>query len=322
MIEPLVSVLVTSFNHEEYIEQTLRSVLKQTYRRLEIVVSDDGSRDRTAEIIRRAAAEDPRVVALCAPENQGMSANWNRAISRCSGEFVATLSGDDLMLPEKIERQVAFLQAHPECGVCTHDMEVFDTRTGATLYRLNDRFARKDGGHEVMFTTNWLFGREIKSIPSSHMFRAAAIGPHRFDLRLRMYNEWLHEIDCMVTSGLRWGSLPEALGRYRVHDRQSSRSDEAVRLGLEEILMVLAIAASRYPDLGTLIKAKRDFTLFRHLVFDWLPADRRGAYGRQLRIEAGWMKWAYMHAVRYVVHHGWLLEATRPTRRVLKRALR
>jgi glycosyltransferase involved in cell wall biosynthesis len=322
MTEPLVSVLVTSFTHEDYIEQTLRSVLGQTYRRLELVVADDGSRDRTADIIRRIAAEDSRVVALYAPENLGMSANWNRAMDRCTGEFVATLSGDDVMLPQKIARQVAFLQSHPDCGVCTHDMDVFDSRTGATLYRLNDRFARKDGGHEVMFTTNWLFGREIKSIPSSHMFRAAAVGPHRFDLRLPMYNEWLHEIDCMVTSRLRWASLPDVLGRYRVHDRQTSRSDESNRVGLEESLMVLAIAAARYPELAALVKAKRDYTLFRHLVFDWVPPQQREARSRQLRVEAGWIKWTYMHAARYVVRRRWLVEATRSTRRALLRAPR
>src|SRR5262249_37757888 len=161
-----------------------------------------GSSDGTPAVIMRLAHADSRIVPLLSPTNCGISANWNKAFARCSGEYVALLSGDDLMAPDKIARQLEYMRAHPECGICTHDMEVFESATGRTLYRLSDRFDAKDGGPEVMFTSNWLFGLEIKSIPSSHMFRITAVGGHRFDERLRIWNEWLHEIDCIVTSGL------------------------------------------------------------------------------------------------------------------------
>jgi hypothetical protein len=225
------------------------------------------------------------------------------------------------MLPERLARQVAFLDAHPECGVCTHDMDVFDSSSGETKYRLYDRFVRKDGGPEMMFTTNWLFGRDIKSIPSSHMFRAAVVGSHRYDTRLQIMNEWLFEIDCLVTSGLQWATLPEVLGRYRVHERQTSSSAEALRVGLEERFIVLAVAGARYPALASLIKGKREFILFNHLVFDWVTADRRGACERQFRVEAGRLKWLYMKAAHYVARRNWLMEATRPARRAIARAL-
>lgn len=316
-----VSVMVTTFNTGRLVAETIQSILSQTYTNLELVIADDASQDDTAAIIRTAANRDSRIVPLFSDANRGMSANVNRALDRCSGKYIALLSGDDIMLPDKLARQVAFLEAHPECGVCTHDMEYFDSRTGATLHRLHDRSLPKAGGHEVMFTTNWFFGREIKSIPSSHMFRASVIGRHRFDPRFRIYNEWLHEIDCMVTSGLRWGNLPEVLGRYRVHDRQTSQSPEAYRLGFEEMLTVLAVAGVRYPELAPLIKGKRDFILFSHLVFDWVAADRRAAYERQFRVEAGRLKWLYMKAAHYVVRRQWLMEATRPARRAIARTL-
>jgi glycosyltransferase involved in cell wall biosynthesis len=313
-----VSVMIPAYNQEAFIEETLASVLSQSYPDLEVVVVDDGSRDETPNIIRRLAAHDRRIVAIYSDVNEGHSVNTNRGFDHCTGEFIALLGGDDVMLPGKIERQVDFMQAHPECGVSTHDVEVFDSRTGATLYRLNDRFARKDGGVEVLFTTNWLFGREVKAIPSSSMYRASCIGPRRYDLRLRIINEWLHEIDCLTASGLRWCSMPDVLVRYRVHDRQMSRSAEAGERGFEESMMVLAIAGVRYPELSGLIKNKREYIVFRHLVFGWLTEEKWSACARRFRAEAGLVKWLYMRAARLVIRSGWLIEASRPARRLVQ----
>ena len=102
------------------------------------------------------------------------------------------------------------------------------------------------------------------------MFRASAIGGFRYPEQLRIMNEWLFEIECVVTSGLRWDSLPQVLGRYRVHRQQTSTGREASLLGFEESMQVLATAGARYPALASLIKNKRHFILFQHLVFGWL----------------------------------------------------
>ncbi len=313
-----VSVMIPAYNQEAFIADTVESVLVQSYRDIEIVVTDDGSQDTTPDMLRRLARQDARIVPMFAEKNGGQSVNTNRGLDRCSGEYIALLGGDDLMFPDKVAQQVDFMRAHPDCGVCTHDMEVFDTATGETLYRLNDRFARKDGGPEALFTTNWLFGREVKAIPSSSMYRAACIGPRRYDERLRIVNEWLHEIDCLMASGLKWRSLPDVLGRYRVHDRQMSRSAEANERGFEEAMMVLAIAGVRYPELAPLLKNKRDFIVFRHLVFDWLAVEKRPAYERQVRIEAGVWKTQYMRVARLMVRQSWLLDVSRPARRFVR----
>jgi glycosyltransferase involved in cell wall biosynthesis len=319
---PLVSVLLTAYNHAAFIDAAIQSVFEQTYSNFEIIAADDGSVDGTPDRIRQWAERDTRVVPLLSSCNRGLSANWNAGLDRCRGEFIAGLSADDIMLPDRLAAQVAYLQRHPDCGICTHDMDVFDARSGKTLCRLNERFARKDGGAEVLFTVNWLFGREIKSIPSSHMYRASAVGGQRYDPRLQIMNEWLFEIDCLVMSGMRWGSLPDVLGRYRVHDQQTSTSADAMQRGLEETMMVLAIAAVRYPHLAALIKTKREFVFFKHLVFDWLEPDKRPAVDRQFRNEAGLAKWFYMRAARRFVQHEWLIDASRPARRLVQRLFR
>lgn len=114
---PLVSVIVAAYNAAPFIEETCRSAMHQTHTNLEIIVVDDGSTDRTAEIVSALSAEDPRVRLISQP-NAGVAAARNRALAAASGEFVAPLDADDLWDPTKIARQVQrFADAGPDCGL-------------------------------------------------------------------------------------------------------------------------------------------------------------------------------------------------------------
>jgi glycosyltransferase involved in cell wall biosynthesis len=106
---PLVSVVIAAFNAEPYIEDACRSVLQQTYASIELIVVDDGSTDRTADIVRNVAGADQRV-RLIRQSNGGVAAARNRAIAEASGEFIAPLDADDVWAPAKLERQVRRLQ--------------------------------------------------------------------------------------------------------------------------------------------------------------------------------------------------------------------
>jgi glycosyltransferase involved in cell wall biosynthesis len=103
---PLVSVIIPAHNAEAFIATTLASAARQTYQHLEIIVVDDGSTDRTAEIVREFAAKDPRVT-LLQQANAGVAAARNSAIRTARGSLIAPLDADDLWERTKIERQVA-----------------------------------------------------------------------------------------------------------------------------------------------------------------------------------------------------------------------
>lgn len=109
---PKVSVVVKSYNHAKYVRQALDSVLAQTLQDFEIVIIDDGSADGTAAII--AGYSDPRIVFAAWPQNRGLSNAMNAGLSRATGTYVAILNSDDCALPDRLERQVAYLDAHPE----------------------------------------------------------------------------------------------------------------------------------------------------------------------------------------------------------------
>jgi glycosyltransferase involved in cell wall biosynthesis len=106
-MKPLVSILIPCYNAEAWLAQTLDSALTQTWSHQEIIVVDDGSKDRSLEIAKEF---EPRGVKLIAQSNQGASAARNRAFQECQGDFIQYLDADDLLAPDKIERQVQLLE--------------------------------------------------------------------------------------------------------------------------------------------------------------------------------------------------------------------
>lgn len=110
---PRVSVIVPSYNHERFVGAAIDSALAQTFQDFEIVVTDDGSSDGTFEILR--GYRDPRIRLRRFERNRQVSSR-NEALSRARGELIAVLMSDDVWEPYKLERQVAFLDAHPEVG--------------------------------------------------------------------------------------------------------------------------------------------------------------------------------------------------------------
>ena len=113
----VVSVIIAAYNAAGFIADTCRSVIRQTYTALDIIVVDDGSTDRTSEVVEGLALSDPRIRLIRQP-NLGVAAARNRGIAAASGEFIAPLDADDLWDPTKIARQVDRLrQAGPGTGL-------------------------------------------------------------------------------------------------------------------------------------------------------------------------------------------------------------
>jgi len=103
----LVSILIPAYNAQQWIGDTIESALSQTWERKEIIVVDDGSTDQTLAVARQFASRD---VAVLAQSNQGAAAARNRAFSACQGDWVQWLDADDLLAPDKIERQAEALE--------------------------------------------------------------------------------------------------------------------------------------------------------------------------------------------------------------------
>ena len=140
----LVSVIITAYNAESTIAETLESVFSQTYDNLEVIVADDGSTDRTAEIIK---TQYPTVKYFF-QHNRGQPAARNLGIRHARGSLIAFLDSDDLWLSNKIAKQVEALRIYPDAGLCYCDCYVFQGATSNILYRYNKK-SRPHGGFVI-----------------------------------------------------------------------------------------------------------------------------------------------------------------------------
>jgi len=113
---PAVSVCMAAYNAQPYLRETLDSVLAQTFEDFELVFVDDGSADKTLAIAQEYAARDSRIRVFAQENNRGLIENRNRTIREARAPLVAVVDADDCLHPERLQRQVAYLNAHPEVG--------------------------------------------------------------------------------------------------------------------------------------------------------------------------------------------------------------
>ena len=275
-----VSVIVPIFNQALFIRETVDSVLEQDYPNVEVVLSDDGSTDGTSDILNEYAAREPeRVKVVASARNTGIAGAFNRALDAHTGQYIAWLGGDDVMLPDKLSRQAAILDARPDAIGCCHDAEVFDSASGRAYGRFtevyNGRRGVRDGGVELLLDPAYLM------LPSTMMVRSSAVGDLRFDPRIRISNDWLFDIELFQRGSI--VGLDDVLARYRRHQSNATSQVSDV---LEDALVVLAIADARYPELRRLIRARRAAAIFGEASRRWRGGDR-GAALRFMAAAAG-----------------------------------
>lgn len=123
MDQPLVSVIMPAYNAEQFIEEAIRSVLGQSVTDLELLVLDDGSRDRTLEIVKDMAQKDPRVRLIVNEQNMGVAKTRNRGLELCRGAYVALLDSDDYWRPQRLEKMIdRAKQTNADIIYCSYEL--------------------------------------------------------------------------------------------------------------------------------------------------------------------------------------------------------
>lgn len=124
MNQPLVSVVMPVYNGERYLKEAIESVLFQSYKNLELIVVDDGSVDASKSII--LSYPDARIRLVENTKNSGIVYTRNKGLSAATGEYVATLDCDDIALPDRLEKQVNFLEQNPDHALCGSFFQIMD----------------------------------------------------------------------------------------------------------------------------------------------------------------------------------------------------
>lgn len=220
MTHPLISISLITYNSAEFIKECLDSVLAQDYPNMEIVISDDASTDNTAEILKDYQQKNPHLIKLnLNSTNVGITKNFNITLALCTGKYVAFFAGDDVMLPGKISKQVAYMESHPECSISYHNVEVFFCGPLAEKKSFLHHHAVKprQGGVRV----------SIKYGPfnagCATMVRRDKIPAYGFDERLTIASDALFWVE-VLESGGEIQYIDEVLARYRIHGCNVSRS--------------------------------------------------------------------------------------------------
>ncbi len=117
-ITPLVSVVMATYNRADAIGGAIDSILNQTYDDFELIIIDDGCTDGTSQILEKYAAKDKRIV-LLRQNNQGLAAARNTGVDKAQGKYIAFMDDDDVSVPNRLKKQVTFLEKHPDYDACT-----------------------------------------------------------------------------------------------------------------------------------------------------------------------------------------------------------
>ncbi len=203
----LVSVVMPVFNGERYLEATLASVFAQTYPEIELIVVDDGSTDRSLEILD---ALGDRVVVV-RQQNRGPAAARNLGVQKAKGKWIAFLDADDIWEPEKIQRQLA------QCGGFSWSYTDSVFMGGVNDGRRDSEFTPKFQGMvvEKLICSNFI------STSTVMVLRQALLDAGGFDESLRSIQDW--ELWVRLAGRCEVGYLDEPMMRYRVHSASTSR---------------------------------------------------------------------------------------------------
>lgn len=219
---PKVSVMLPCYNHASFVGQAVESVLSQSFGDFELVVTDDGSTDGTADVVR--GFRDKRIKLQALARNEGAAEASNRCVARARGEFLAMLGSDDFFLPGKLEKQVSLLQKRPEVAAVFSQVQFVD-EAGRPMQAARNPFAN-------LFTTvqpdrfAWL---RTFFLRGNGLCQPTILARRKAYQRIGAYDpslRQLHDFDMWVRMCARYEVhvLPEALIGYRVLARGQNAS--------------------------------------------------------------------------------------------------
>jgi glycosyltransferase involved in cell wall biosynthesis len=242
---PLVSIVLITYNHASFLSDAIESCLLQDYPNCEIIISDDCSTDCSADIIQDYAGSNTSIIPIISESNSGVTENHNIAANACSGKYIAWMSGDDLMLPGKVSTQVNYMEKNPECNICYHNLEVFDSETGKTLSYFNA--VEKHTGTVEKLLCHGTFNGAV-----SNMVRRAATPENNFNSSLPIASDWLYWIETLENGGT-IDYIDQTLGRYRRHANSITAFSSNIAQGEIDHLVTCQIALKKFPQHSTVI---------------------------------------------------------------------
>ena len=242
--EPLVSVIISSYNHENYIKETLKSVIAQTYSRIELLISDDGSKDDTYKVIEAVLKENRKRFEYCywfKHDNAGLPKSLNQLIDKSTGKYIFVMASDDIVKEHAIQTLVEFLESNPTYVLAVGDDEIIDENSKRIYW---DKYMKAVPEEKAIFKTlgeslntkklsdENLFGEystllKYNYIPNGYLIRTSvlrAIGKYNEDI---IPEDWNLHLQLAKMGNFKF--FNEILFSYRWHSCNTVKSKKYLK---------------------------------------------------------------------------------------------
>ena len=211
----MVSVVLPVYNGEKYLRESVESILGQTLRDLELILINDRSTDGSGAILEEFSRLDARIRLYNNEENLGLPGTLNRGLELAGGEYIARMDQDDISLPDRLEKQVRYMRANPEVGICGSWAQLIGERA--------DHIWKYPCTHEEIYA-RMLFANTL--VHPSVIMRASTI--HRHGLHYDTTQTHIEDYDLWSRALplIRFANTPEPLLQYRLHGANTGNLHE------------------------------------------------------------------------------------------------
>ena len=217
---PLVSVVMSCYNHERFVSEAIESVLEQTFADFEFIIIDNGSKDSSPKIIKDYSRKDDRIKASFHAENMGIPKTYNELMDNATGKFIARIDSDDVWVKDKLEKQLEVMEQDDNLVVWT-EAEIIDAESLFTGQRFTQLYesAEKNGQiFDELLSGNYVFC-------SSMMYKRENLDGVRYDENINYIND--HKFNLDLAYRYEYYFIPEVLSKYRLHGENTIFSDRA-----------------------------------------------------------------------------------------------
>lgn len=206
----LVSIITPLYNSEQFVSETIKSIINQTYKNWELILVDDCSTDSTLKIIKPFLEQYSNIRVFKNTTNEGAAVSRNKGIKNASGDYIAFLDADDLWLPEKLEKQLKFMQTH-DIDVCFSSYTLID-ESGKPLHKLVKALP-------VLSYNKLLKSNYVGNLTGIYCSRTLGkiTSPN-----LRKRQDWLLWLEAINASDKAAKSIQEPLALYRIREGSMS----------------------------------------------------------------------------------------------------
>lgn len=249
--QSMISVIMSVYNSEKYLKESIESILTQTYKNFEFIIIDDGSTDNSLNVISQYKKEDNRIKVITR-ENRGLVYSLNEGIALAKGEYIARMDGDDISINYRLEKQLSFLEENEDISIL-----------GSSIYVFGNRDIEQMGKSEKWFEQK-LAQQDLEKI----FLHACAIPHPTIMMRKSIFNVlkgykddfktaedydlWLRAIK----NGLKIAKLDDKLLRYRVHDTSKTSKEES------NFFMLEFVIKAKLNYLNSTLENKRNYIIW------------------------------------------------------------